>query len=69
MLQLKKSTLILCTLYILFKILISSTQEPQRADFFQIFVKTELFRRLLYCQARYSNGKETKLFTFGKIIA
>ena len=66
MLQLKKSTLILCTLYILFKIFLSATHEPQSADFFQILVKTGLFRRLLYCQARYSKGKETKLFTLVK---
>ena len=39
MLQLKKCTLILCSLRILFKILLLTFHEPQSVDFFQIFVK------------------------------
>ena len=39
MLQLKKCTLILCSLRILFKIFLLTFHEPQSVDFFQIFVK------------------------------
>ena len=39
MLQLKKCTLSLCSLRILFKIFLLTFHEPQSVDFFQIFVK------------------------------